>query len=66
MESKLRELQEKLAIEEADKIVIGPSNPILSIGPILSIQNLKEKNNGGLLWEYYAHYASIYIDKHSL
>ena len=31
------------AIEEADKIVIGPSNPILSIGPILSIQNLKEK-----------------------
>ena len=32
-----------IAIEEADKIVIGPSNPILSIGPILSIQNLKEK-----------------------
>jgi len=31
------------AIEEADKIVIGPSNPILSIGPILSIKNLKEK-----------------------
>ena len=32
-----------IAIEEADKIVIGPSNPILSIGPILSIQNLMEK-----------------------
>ena len=32
-----------IAIEKADKIVIGPSNPILSIGPILSIQNLKEK-----------------------
>ena len=32
-----------IAIEEADKIVIGPSNPILSIGPILSIQSLKEK-----------------------
>jgi LPPG:FO 2-phospho-L-lactate transferase len=31
------------AIEKADKIVIGPSNPILSIGPILSIKNLKEK-----------------------
>ena len=32
-----------IAIEKADKIVIGPSNPILSIGPILSIKNLKEK-----------------------
>ena len=32
-----------IAIGEADKIVIGPSNPILSIGPILSIQNLMEK-----------------------
>ena len=32
-----------IAIEEAEKIVIGPSNPILSIGPILSIQNLMEK-----------------------
>ena len=31
------------ALDEADKIVIGPSNPILSIGPILAIQNLKEK-----------------------
>ena len=31
------------AIEEAEKIVIGPSNPLLSIGPILSIQSLKEK-----------------------
>ena len=31
------------AIEEAEKIVIGPSNPILSIGPILSLENLKEK-----------------------
>ena len=31
------------ALEEADKIVVGPSNPILSIGPILAIQNLKEK-----------------------
>ncbi|MFL2696179.1 MAG: 2-phospho-L-lactate transferase [Candidatus Actinomarina sp.] len=33
------------ALDEADKIVIGPSNPILSIGPILTIQNLKEKLN---------------------
>ena len=31
------------ALDEAEKIVIGPSNPILSIGPILAIQNLKEK-----------------------
>ena len=31
------------ALDEAHKIVIGPSNPILSIGPILAIQNLKEK-----------------------
>ena len=31
------------ALEEANKIVVGPSNPILSIGPILAIQNLKEK-----------------------
>ena len=31
------------ALDEADKIVIGPSNPVLSIGPILAIQNLKEK-----------------------
>jgi len=31
------------AIEEAEKIVIGPSNPILSIGPILSLDSLKEK-----------------------
>ena len=31
------------AIEEAEKIVIGPSNPILSIGPILSLENLKDK-----------------------
>ena len=31
------------ALKHADKIIIGPSNPILSIGPILSINNLKEK-----------------------
>ena len=31
------------ALNQADKIVVGPSNPILSIGPILAIQNLKEK-----------------------
>ena len=31
------------ALDEAQKIIIGPSNPILSIGPILAIQNLKEK-----------------------
>ena len=31
------------ALDEAHKIVIGPSNPVLSIGPILAIQNLKEK-----------------------
>ena len=31
------------ALDQADKIVVGPSNPILSIGPILAVQNLKEK-----------------------
>ena len=31
------------ALDQADKIVVGPSNPILSIGPILAIQNLKDK-----------------------
>ena len=31
------------ALDQADKIVVGPSNPILSIGPILAIQDLKEK-----------------------
>ena len=31
------------ALDKADKIVVGPSNPILSIGPILAIHNLKEK-----------------------
>ena len=31
------------ALDEAHKIVIGPSNPILSIGPMLAIQNLKER-----------------------
>ncbi len=31
------------AIDEANKIVVGPSNPILSIGPILAIKNLKDK-----------------------
>ena len=30
-------------IEEAEIIVIGPSNPILSIGPILSLNKIKEK-----------------------
>ena len=30
------------ALIEADQIVIGPSNPILSIGPILSISIIKE------------------------
>ena len=29
------------ALLEADKIIIGPSNPILSIGPILSIKRIK-------------------------
>ncbi|ABR55289.1 LPPG domain containing protein [Methanococcus vannielii SB] len=30
------------AIEESDFVVIGPSNPITSIGPILSIKEIKE------------------------
>ncbi len=30
------------AIEGADAIVIGPSNPIISIGPILAIDELRE------------------------
>ena len=29
------------ALSEAEKIIIGPSNPVLSIGPILSIDNIK-------------------------
>ena len=29
------------ALSEADKIIIGPSNPVLSIGPILSIDSIK-------------------------
>ena len=32
----------KKALMEADQIVIGPSNPILSIGPILSISIINE------------------------
>ena len=31
------------ALDQADKIVVGPSNPILSIGPILAIKNFKKK-----------------------
>lgn len=31
-----------MALTKADQIIIGPSNPILSIGPILSIQKIKE------------------------
>jgi LPPG:FO 2-phospho-L-lactate transferase len=30
------------AIEQADAIVIGPSNPVISIGPILAISGLRE------------------------
>ena len=30
------------AIERADAIVIGPSNPVISIGPILAIPGLRE------------------------
>ena len=30
------------AIERADAIVIGPSNPVISIGPILAIRGLRE------------------------
>ena len=30
-------------IEESEIVVIGPSNPILSIGPILSLNKIKEK-----------------------
>ena len=30
------------AIEKADAIVIGPSNPVISIGPILAISGLRE------------------------
>ena len=45
LESEKAEITKEVsnALEEADKIVVGPSNPILSIGPILAIQNLKEK-----------------------
>ena len=30
-------------IEESEIVVIGPSNPILSIGPILSLNQLRDK-----------------------
>jgi LPPG:FO 2-phospho-L-lactate transferase len=30
------------AVAEADAIVIGPSNPIISIGPILALSGLRE------------------------
>lgn len=33
----------KLAFEEADLIVICPSNPLLSIAPILAVQEIREK-----------------------
>ena len=31
------------AIERADAIVIGPSNPVISIGPILAVPGMKER-----------------------
>ncbi len=45
LESEKADITEEVsnALDQADKIVIGPSNPILSIGPILAIQNLKKK-----------------------
>ena len=45
LESEKADITEQVSnsLDEADKIVVGPSNPILSIGPILAIQNLKEK-----------------------
>ena len=45
LESEKADITEEVsnALDQADKIVVGPSNPILSIGPILAIQNLKEK-----------------------
>ena len=45
LESEKADITEEVsnALNQADKIVVGPSNPILSIGPILAIQNLKEK-----------------------
>jgi LPPG:FO 2-phospho-L-lactate transferase len=30
------------ALEDADAIVIGPSNPVISIGPILSVPGMRE------------------------
>ncbi|GBE54311.1 MAG TPA: 2-phospho-L-lactate transferase [Euryarchaeota archaeon] len=30
------------AVKKADLIIIGPSNPVTSIGPIISLQNIKE------------------------
>ena len=45
LESEKADITEEVsnALDQADKIVVGPSNPILSIGPILAIQKLKEK-----------------------
>ena len=45
LESEKADITEEVsnALDQADKIVVGPSNPILSIGPILAIQNLKDK-----------------------
>ena len=45
LESEKADITEEVsnALDQANKIVVGPSNPILSIGPILAIKNLKEK-----------------------
>jgi LPPG:FO 2-phospho-L-lactate transferase len=32
----------RAAIDRADAIVIGPSNPVISIGPILSVRGIRE------------------------
>jgi LPPG:FO 2-phospho-L-lactate transferase len=34
------------AVERADSIVIGPSNPVISIGPILAVPGMREALRG--------------------
>ncbi len=35
------------ALAEAEAIVIGPSNPVISIGPILAVPGMREALGGG-------------------
>ena len=36
----------RLVLEEAEAVIVGPSNPIASIGPILAVPGMKEALRG--------------------